>query len=190
MTDYLRIRRGSTGDTDTIIGMIDEAADWLRGKGADQWARPWPNRAARDGRVRRGLRNRHTWIAEAAGRPIATITYRPHSNQKLWTERECHQPAVYISRLVVSRCHVSDGIYAGLIDWVGQFGARGWNAEWIRMDVWTSHDVLQAYYERQGFTHMRTCEFNHPWEYPSSALFQKPTADINVAATTRFPALE
>ena len=60
MTDNLRIRRGTTGDADTIIGMIDEAADWLRGKGTDQWAKPWPNPAARDGRVRRGLRNGHT----------------------------------------------------------------------------------------------------------------------------------
>ena len=36
MTDNLRIRRGTAGDADTIIGLIDEAADWLRGKGTDQ----------------------------------------------------------------------------------------------------------------------------------------------------------
>ena len=92
MTDNLRIRRGTTGDADTIIGLIDEAADWLRGKGTDQWARPWPDRAAQDRGVRRGLRNGHTWIVEAAGRPIGTITYRPHGNRKLWTPREDRRP--------------------------------------------------------------------------------------------------
>ena len=91
MTDNLRIRRGTTGDADTIIGMIDEAADWLRGKGTDQWARPWPNRSARDGRVRRGLRNGHTWIVEAA-RPIATITYRPHGNRNSGPGKRTRRP--------------------------------------------------------------------------------------------------
>ena len=42
MTDILRIRRGTTDDADTIIDLIDEAAGWLRGKGTDQWATPWP----------------------------------------------------------------------------------------------------------------------------------------------------
>jgi hypothetical protein len=71
MTHIPHIRRGTAGDLDTIVGVIDEAADWLRGKGTDQWAQPWPDRAARDGRVRRGLRNGNTWIAEIAARPSA-----------------------------------------------------------------------------------------------------------------------
>ncbi|MCW2911413.1 MAG: hypothetical protein JWL68_6202, partial [Actinomycetia bacterium] len=40
MTDNLRIRRGTMRDADVIIGLIDEAAEWLRGKDTDQWARP------------------------------------------------------------------------------------------------------------------------------------------------------
>ena len=103
MGDNLRIRRETARDVNTIIGVIDEAADWLRGKDTDQWARPWPNRAARDGRVRRGLRNGNTWITEMDGQPVATLTQRTHGNQMLWTPEEDRTPAVYVSRLIVRR---------------------------------------------------------------------------------------
>jgi GNAT superfamily N-acetyltransferase len=185
MTDNLRIRRGTTGDADTIIGMIDEAADWLRGKGTDQWARPWPNRAARDGRVRRGLRNGHTWIAEDAGRPIATITYRPHGNRKLWTRREDQTPAVYVSRLIVTRSAAGFGVGAAMIDWAAAQAVNDWNAQWTRIDVWTTNVALHNYYEKRGFRHLRIAQCQAE-DYPSAALFQKPTSEIDLVAAQNF----
>ena len=87
---------------------------------------------ARDGRVRRGLRNGHTWIAEAAGRPIATITYRPHGNRgKLGTWKEDQTPAVYVSRLIVTRSAAGSGVGAAMIDWAAAQAVRDWNAQCI-----------------------------------------------------------
>ena len=155
MTDNLRIRRGTAGDADTIIGLIDEAADWLRGKGTDQWAQPWPNRAARDGRVRRGLRNGNTWIAEAAGQAIATITYRPHGNQMLWTPGRIVGPGGL--RVAPDRDPARSGlgIGAAMIDWAAAQAVRDWNAQWIRIDVWTTNVALHSYYEKRGFRLLR-----------------------------------
>jgi GNAT superfamily N-acetyltransferase len=185
MEDSLRIRRGTTCDMDTIISLIDEAAGWLRGKDTDQWASPWPNRAARDGRVRRGLRNGCTWIAEAAGRPIATITYRPQGNQVLWTRREQWQPAVYVSRLIVTRSAAGLGVGSAMVDWAAARAVRDWNAQWIRIDVWTTNVALHNYYEKRGFRFSRIalCEAS---DYPSAALFQKPTSEIDLAAARSF----
>ena len=115
-----------------------------------------------------------------------TVSFGRGGNKKLWTLRERNQPAVYVSRLILSRRHAGEGIGADLIDWAGQRGVTGWGAEWIRVDVWTSNEALQAYYKRQGFTHLRTWQFNDPWDYPSAAVFQKKTADINSVAATRF----
>lgn len=185
MTDNLRIRRGTTGDADTIIGMIDEAADWLRSKGTDQWAKPWPNRSARDGRVRRGLRNGHTWIVEAAGRPIATITYRPHGNRKLWTQKEDQTPAVYVSRLIVTRSAAGFGVGAAMIDWAAARAVHDWKAQWIRIDVWTTNVVLHNYYEKRGFRSLGIAQCRAA-DYPSAALFQKPTSGIDLAAAQKF----
>ena len=185
MTDNLRIRRGTTRDTDTIISLIDEAADWLRDKRTDQWASPWPSRAARDGRVRRGLRNGNTWIAEAAGKPIATITYRPHGNQKLWNPREKREHAVYISRPIVTRSAAGPGVNSAMVGWAAARAVRDWNAQWIRIDVWTTNVALRNYYEKRGFRFSRiaACEASN---YPSAALFQKPTSEIDLAAAGSF----
>jgi GNAT superfamily N-acetyltransferase len=181
MTDNLRIRRGTARDADMIIGLIDEAAEWLRGKDTDQWARPWPNRAARDGRVRRGLRNGHTWIAEAAGRPVATVTSRAHGNQDLWTRPEQNAPAVYVSRLIVTRSAAGLGVGSAMIDWAGERGVRDWNAQWIRIDVWTTNVALHNYYEKRGFRFCRIASCKAE-DYPSAALFEKPTSEIDLAA--------
>ena len=50
--------------------------------------------------------------------------------------------------------------------------AEGSRAQWIRVDVWRSNKELHAYYERRGFT---SCGESSDPDYPSGALFQKPT---------------
>ena len=105
------IRPARLSDMAAIIGLIDEAAGWLKAeKGTDQWQRPWPNLPARDQRIRRGIKKGRTWIVEdwtePAGSPrrlVATVSCGRGGNKKLWTQRERKKEAVYISRLIVSR---------------------------------------------------------------------------------------
>jgi ribosomal protein S18 acetylase RimI-like enzyme len=175
MKQTLRIRPAQPGDMRTIINMIDEAAGWLREKGTDQWASPWPNRKARDARVRRGITGGKTWVAEDAQGAAATITFRADANPKLWNALEQGDRAVYVSRLVVSRRSARRGIGSRLIDWAGLHAREDWNAQWIRIDVWTTNHALHKYYKNQGFEFCRLCDDT---EYPSAALFQKPTARI------------
>jgi len=51
----LRVRPAVESDLKLILYLIDEAADWLRAKGINQWNAPWPNEIERDARVKRGL---------------------------------------------------------------------------------------------------------------------------------------
>jgi GNAT superfamily N-acetyltransferase len=196
MTKILQVRRGAADDFELILAMIDEAATWLRDKQTDQWARPWPSRAARDERVRRGLRDGGTWIVEEHGVPIATITYRPTGNLRLWTRRERRQPSVYVSRLIVRRSHAGLGIGEALVDWAGLRALRDWGAQWIRIDVWTTNVALHNYYEKRGFHFCRVAEVKEipnrnghnggPDRWPSAALFQMPTDDVDATAAQRF----
>ena len=187
------IRRAQPQDMASIIGLIDEAASWLgREVGTDQWQRPWPDRAARDQRIYRGIKSGRTWMAEDDShreedprRLVGTVTCGRGGNKKLWTQRERNEPALYISRLIVSRRQAGLGVGAALINWAGLRG-RAWDAEFIRIDVWTTNNELQNYYKAQGFRHVRTDDLEDPWDYPSAALFQKPTNEIDVAAAARF----
>jgi GNAT superfamily N-acetyltransferase len=178
MTDIL-LRPAVPGDMQTIISMIDEAAAWLRRKGTDQWANPWPDQMARDARVLRGLERGHTWLAEDSQGPVATVTYHQHANPKLWTDLEQGDRAVYLSRLVVRRRSARQEIGAKLIDWAGYRALHEWQAQWIRIDVWTTNFALHRYYTNRGFEFCRFCDDT---EYPSAALFQRPTKDIRPPA--------
>jgi GNAT superfamily N-acetyltransferase len=184
MNEILQVRRAHADDLPIILGMINEAAGWLRTKETDQWAKPWPSEAARDARVRRGLRG-DTWMVEQHGHPIATVTARRHGNQTLWTHREQLEPAVYISRLIVTRSAAGLGIGAALIDWAAQRAVRDWSAQWVRIDVWTTNEALHNYYEKRGFRFCRIGPFDKE-TYPSAALFQKPTSRVDAAAAARF----
>lgn len=178
MDKNLKIRLAVADDMDTIIGLIDDAREWLRDKDTDQWAKPWPTEDTRKARIARGVNRGSTWVVEENGDVVATITCRDKGNPKLWTEDELDEPAVYVSRLIVCRTQAGRGLGAALIDWAGLKGKRQWGAKSIRVDVWTTNIALHEYFKRQSFEGLRTLEFRDPWEYPSAALFQKPVDEI------------
>ena len=86
---------------DAIIGLINEAARWLKAdKDTDQWQRPWPNQTARDQRIYRGIKSGRTWIVEDWTEPVdsprllvATVSCGRGGNKMLWTLRERNEPA-------------------------------------------------------------------------------------------------
>jgi GNAT superfamily N-acetyltransferase len=187
MTETLRIRRATADDMGTIIsGLIDDARAWLSSKGTDQWAAPWPSPAARDARVLRDLKAGRTWLVQDDHAPVATVTFSDHGNRRLWAPGEQLVSAAYVARLIVRRSRAGERIGEALMDWAGACGMRCWGAKWIRIDVWTTNDALHNYYEKRGFQYYKIREFDNGEYYPSAALFQKPTAEIDPESAARF----
>ena len=177
------LRRAGVRDLDVIVGLIDAAADWLRTKNTDQWAQPWPSVEDRSHRILTALRAGKTWIAWDGSVPAATITADPQDNP-IWPAETRQERAVYVFRLVVSRTHTGKGLGAALLDWAGFRALRRHAARWVRVDVWTTNVALHAYYQQQGFEFYGFCEAVA--EYPSAALFQKPTDRIKPAGGALF----
>jgi GNAT superfamily N-acetyltransferase len=175
MPDWpIGLRRAVVDDIEVIIELIEDAAAWLRGKGTDQWARPWPNRAGRNSRILTSLSQGKTWIGWDNGIPAATITSDPEEDP-YWPDDLRREPAVYVHRLVVGRPYQGAGLGAALLDWAGWTARRAYGARWIRVSAWTTNAGLHAYYRRQGF---ELCGFHADDSYPSAARFQKPAALI------------
>jgi GNAT superfamily N-acetyltransferase len=178
MPDWpLALRRASVNDMGIVIRLIDEAAEWLRGKGTDQWAMPWPNRAGRDGRILASLSQGKTWIGWQDRIAAATITADP-DHDPYWPDDLRRDPAVYAHRLIVSRPFKGVGLGAALLDWAGRSARDDYGALWIRVSAWTSNTALHAYYRSLGFV---PCGFHPDDGYPSAARFQKPTALIQAS---------
>jgi GNAT superfamily N-acetyltransferase len=181
----LRVRPAAIDDLPAIVRLIDEAAEWLRGMDTDQWAEPWPSRKKRDARIRRGLRKGRTWIVEepAGTDPVivATISCRPEPNRGLWNREEQAQRALYVSRLVINRAYEGQQIGSELLDWAGKWARVQYDAEFIRLDVWTTNRKLHEYYLKRGFGLVRKCNV----DYPSAVILQRPTADLDTVETPR-----
>jgi len=178
----LTLRPGTERDHSTIIGLINNAAEWLRTKNTDQWAQPWPSGEDRNYRILRDLRLGRTLIGWDEDTPVATITTTRHNS--IWPAEMQHEPAVYASWLVVARTHSNRGIGAALLDWTGTRAREVYQARWIRVDVWTTNHTLHAYYVAQGFE-MRGLSERAP-DYPSAALFQKATDHIEPGSAGLF----
>jgi GNAT superfamily N-acetyltransferase len=169
MNTEFAIRPATPRDQPIVIGLIEEASAWLRGKDTDQWARPWPDREGRDARVRLGLERGETWIVWDGDVPAATMTICRTANPDVWRENS-KGDAVYIHRLVVGRSYAGNDLGGTMIDWAVQRECAERHVEWVRVDVWSTNARLHDYYERQGFVRCGTCP--DPG-YPSGALFQK-----------------
>jgi GNAT superfamily N-acetyltransferase len=79
---------------------------------------------------------------------VATFALDDFSDPHLWTPEEQAEPARYLPRLVVARRKAGSGLGARLIDWAGDRAVRE-GARWVRIDVWTTNEELQRYYETQ-----------------------------------------
>jgi ribosomal protein S18 acetylase RimI-like enzyme len=172
----LSLRRATEHDHDSIVALIDRAAEWLHTKNTDQWAQPWPSERDRSHRIRRDLRAGKTWVATAGRALIATLT-ADSEDSPVWPKESRGNPAVYVCRLVVSRTHAGEGLGAAFLDWAGLRARHRYNAQWVRVDVWTTNKALHAYYRDRGFEFYGLSEEVDD-DYPSAALFQKPTERI------------
>lgn len=184
------VRLGRPEDLPGVLGLINQAAEWLRkNKATDQWAKPWPNEQERNERVMRGLAEGRTWIVEESSEvggedylPAATITCRWDANPKLWHELATSQPAVYVSRLIVNRDYKGLKLGQELIEWAGKWARKQYGAQWIRIDVWTTNSELHEFYKGIGFGYVGDCE---EVDYPSAALFQRSTWGLERVRTPR-----
>jgi GNAT superfamily N-acetyltransferase len=171
----LELCRADENDHDVIVSLIEAAALWLRRfKDTDQWMQPWRSEEDRSNRIRSDLTAGKTWLLRDNGLAMATITADPE-DYPIWPAEWLREPAVYARRLVVRRDYAGRRLGAALLDWVGLTALQGYRAQWIRVDVWRTNKELHAYYERQGFT---SCGASSDPDYPSGALFQKPTRHL------------
>ncbi|QKW36292.1 GNAT family N-acetyltransferase [Actinomadura sp. NAK00032] len=172
-TDY-KLRVARNDEIDVVLGLIDQAAEWLRVvKQTTQWAQPWPSPEGRRRRVYEDLVNAATWVLFHAERPIGTVTIKLLGDEELWTPKERKTDAVYLDRLVIDRAYAGIGLGAELIDWAGDKGASQLpSTELIRIAVWTDNSELHDYFRRQGFKDVaiRSTSDNTP----SGALFARP----------------
>ncbi|MEV8587586.1 GNAT family N-acetyltransferase [Streptomyces sp. NPDC051180] len=131
----------SDGRTDEVLGVLDEAAEWLGAQGIAQW----PPRFEAEwvaGAIARG----ETWLVRVDDRTAGTITLDWHD--PLWADRG--GVAGYVHRMAARRW--AAGLGPVMLDWASD-AARRRGVDALRLDCVRSNVRLRAYYEDRGFVH-------------------------------------
>jgi len=178
----LDIRCAVVSDLFAVLELIVEAKLWLPSKKTNQWSKDWADQKGRkrSDRVQASLEDERTWIVtvehEKQTYAVATVTIEPKANANplVWDRPgDLDDSAAYLSRLVVARRFAGLRIGADLLDWACDYARDQYEAELVRIDVWTGNFALHSYYRAQGFQWQEYCLDT---SYPSGARFQRSTS--------------
>ena len=176
----LDIRCATLVDLPAVLELIDEAKLWLSSKYTDQWSKDWADQKGRkrSDRVQDSLAQGTTWIVtvthEKQPYAMATVTIEPNGNPLVWDRPgDLDDSAAYLSRIVVARRFAGLRIGTSLLNWACDHARRRYQAELVRIDVWTCNFALHSYYRAQGF---RWQEYCRDTSYPSRARFHRSTS--------------
>jgi ribosomal protein S18 acetylase RimI-like enzyme len=175
----LDIRSAVSNDLPAVLELIDEAKLWLPSKFTDQWSKDWADQKGRkrSERVQDSLTHETTWIVtvthENQSYAVATVTIERHGNPLVWDRPgDLDDSAVYLSRLVVARRFAGLKIGTAVLNWACNHARYRYQAELVRIDVWTRNFALHKYYRAQGFRWQGYCKDT---DYTSRARFQRST---------------
>ncbi|GLW75004.1 hypothetical protein Kpho02_73010 [Kitasatospora phosalacinea] len=171
-TDQYQVRRATPDDVPTLMEMRAEAEQWLAEMGVDQWSDPDLGERAVQGWLEKINRGR-TWVVTRSGRIAATIS-RDRADTDFWREEDVLHDAFYVYKLIVARSEAGTHLGARLLDWASVIAAAE-GKSWVRLDVWRNNKGLQKYYEKQGFSHVRT---EAPSHRLSGWLGQRPAGTV------------
>jgi GNAT superfamily N-acetyltransferase len=175
----VKIRKAVRDDLSTIARWRAEAADWLHRQGSDQWNDSGLSRGVFIERVTDSIRNGETWIAEDDdGTPLGTIAVDLSPDPGLWSEEEL-KAAFVVHRMITDRSAVGRRVGTRLLDHAEHLARRAGRKTLI-LDAWSTNHGLHAYYESQGFRHVRTVPDHHT---PSATLFERPVTETSQEGT-------
>ncbi|MFJ4562103.1 GNAT family N-acetyltransferase [Streptomyces massasporeus] len=165
-----RIRPASRDDIRDLMQLRTEAEAWLALKGTDQWSDPETGSRA-IAKWHEAIDDGRTWVLTTEGGTTVGTVSRGPADRDFWHEDDRPEAAFYLYKLMTSREVAGDGLGSLVLDWACRIAALE-ARPWVRIDCWRTNSGLQSYYEKLGFTHIRT---EAPAHRRSGWLGQRPS---------------
>lgn len=139
------MRRAERAEVDTIVEILEEAAQWLAGKGIAQW-QVGGFIAVKDG-IGLAVERGEYWLATIDGE-LAGVVKLQWDDKDFWGE----QPPVagYVHRLAVRRKYGGRGLGRRILRWA-EDQVRAAGRPLIRLDCAAPVERLVEYYLAAGF---------------------------------------
>jgi len=146
----IALRPGTVDDEPSLLGLFDEAVEWLSGRGlSGQWgSRPWSEVPDRRDRVSRLAGSPGLTVAVLGDEVVGALevnesspSYAPGTNEK----------NLYVYLLLAPRRFVGQRIGSALLEHA-RTDCRARGLTLLRVDCWAGgRQELVSYYESQGF---------------------------------------
>ncbi|MNV76620.1 Acetyltransferase (GNAT) family protein [compost metagenome] len=139
-------------DTEEIMSLLVETAEWLRSRGSSQWEGLLEGNDSHD--TVGAILRRNVFVfkqgTEIAG--LVMLLQKPSQwDVHLWEDKAQEDDgAVYLHRLAVRRKYARTGLGHGILNWCST-GVRFANKRLIRLDCVAENDTLNSFYTRNGY---------------------------------------
>jgi len=149
LAQALRVVPATRIDFDAVMQLFAEARMWHIQNGLDVWKAFDPALVVAD------IEAGSIFVARLGDAVCGAVTLLEHDLRVWGTDQK---RALYVHRLVSSRQAVGLGIGAAILRWA-QDVARQRGKVCLRLETWDTNHKLRAYYEQQGFRHIRDVFF-------------------------------
>ena len=181
-------RQAGPDDQVVVLEILNEAAEWLRLRGIEQWPAHFNTADWRSNRIGKYIDSGESWLVLVDGEPAATFNLTDQADPDYaagWPDGT--KNALYIYRMAVRRKWAGYDLGTFILDWA-EARAACEDKAWLRLDCHRRNRTLQEFYERRGFARVNTLittidDRGTPYTRGSGALYQRPTA--NAASTGR-----
>ncbi|WP_242275666.1 GNAT family N-acetyltransferase [Bacillus cereus group sp. BfR-BA-01445] len=150
------IRTATEEESDNIITLLKEVAQWLQHKEVDQWQYLLGGEATDE--ILEGIREKYTYVITKEDEIIGTVTVSPKQNE--WDEhifgKEEVSNSLYIHRFAVKRKYKGNGIGEWILRWIEENVKH--DKEFLKLDCVGHNRILNDFYKRNGFEYVGSTE--------------------------------
>ncbi|ABK86053.1 GNAT family N-acetyltransferase [Bacillus sp. Gnz1/3] len=152
ITKEYTIRTATEEESDSIITLLKEVAQWLQHKEVDQWQYLLGGEATDE--ILEGIREKYTYVITKEDEIIGTVTVSPKQNE--WDEhifgKEEVSNSLYIHRFAVKRKYKGNGIGEWILQWIEENVQH--DKEFLKLDCVGHNRTLNDFYKKNGFDYV------------------------------------
>ena len=150
----MKVRIANQKNLHVVSHLLSAARDWHLATTPEVWP-VFPLEA-----LSRDIAEGRVYLFSIDSVYVATVTLT-ETDPLIWDGTE--EAALYIHKLAVRRDYAGQGIGTAVLEWIKGHALRS-QKRFLRLDTWATNAGLKKYYEKQGFTHLKTKSF--PLESP------------------------
>ena len=145
----IQISLATNEETEQIIMLLKQVAEWLKANGIDQW--DFSESSGNDENIRQSIQNQETYSVKKDGEMIATFTLT--QKQSLWDKwlwGDKQDQAVYLHKFALNPSEIGSGLGKELLQWIEHdTKQKGFNT--VRLDCIENNIKLNQFYTRCGY---------------------------------------